>query len=78
MYGLECFFLCLKESETVCTSVQLLLLCNKNGMLTLLLEPQTEARGEHQEFVGLGRLERCWGPPGCEQGLNLDPKCKPD
>lgn len=47
-------------------------------MLTLLLEPQTAARGEHREFVGPGRLERCWGPPGCEQGINLDPECKPD
>lgn len=58
-YSLECFFLCLKQSETVCTSIQLLLLCNKNAMLTQLLEPQTGARGEHQEFFGLGRLERC-------------------
>lgn len=42
-------------------------------MLTLLLEPQTGARGEHQESVELGRLERCWGPPEYEQG---DPRAK--
>lgn len=60
-------------AETVCTLIQLLLLCDKNGVLALLLQQRTGARGEHQESVVLSRLERCWGPCGCEQG---DPRYK--
>lgn len=60
-------------AETVCTLIQLVLLWNKNGMLAPLLQQLTGARGEHQESVVLGRLERCWGPCGCEQG---DPRSK--
>lgn len=60
-------------AETVYTLIQLLLLCNKNGMLVLLLQQQTGARGEQQESIALGRLERSWGPCGWEQG---DPRSK--
>jgi len=64
-------------AETVCTLIQLLFICKKNGMLALLLNNKLELEGSTKSLLCWVDWKDAGGLVGVS-AVTLDPKCKKD